>query len=157
MEAYPRTLPELEEQFSMDQQCAEYLYGLRWPEGFVCPRCQSTKAWFTSRGLCTCAGCHDQVSVKAGTLFDRSRLPRPLWFHAIWWVTSQKISVISSVLMLSILPTWATVLLPVRIFSPDASFATATVSVFVPAEASAAETCYARIHNLRFGVRFPYG
>ncbi len=59
--------------------------------------------------------------------------------------------IVSSLLTLGILPVWATVELPVRVFSPDASPATATVSVNVPAEANPAETLYAQIHNLRFG------
>jgi transposase-like protein len=90
MEEYPRTLAELDQQFATEQACAEYVYRLRWPKGFVCPRCQSTKGWLTSRGLCKCAGCSYQASAKAGTIFERSRLPLTMWFRAIWWVTSQE-------------------------------------------------------------------
>jgi hypothetical protein len=25
----------------MEEQCTDYLHNLRWPEGFVCPRCGS--------------------------------------------------------------------------------------------------------------------
>lgn len=37
-----------------------------------------------------CAICQYQVSVKAGTIFQGSRLPLTMWFRAIWLVTSQK-------------------------------------------------------------------
>ena len=37
-----------------------------------------------------CAGCDDQASVTAGTVFQDSRLPLALWFRAAWWVTSRK-------------------------------------------------------------------
>jgi len=37
-----------------------------------------------------CAACGRQVSVTAGTIFQDTRTPLPLWFRAIWWVTSQK-------------------------------------------------------------------
>jgi transposase-like protein len=90
MEAYPRNLIELEQQFSTEDACIQYLFRLRWPEGFICPRCNSAKGWLTGRGLCKCVRCAYQASVKAGTIFDRSRLPLALWFRAIWWVTSQK-------------------------------------------------------------------
>lgn len=90
MEEYPKNLTELEKQFSSEWACVQYLYQLRWPEGFVCPRCTGTKGWLTNRSLCKCAGCGYQVSVKAGTIFERSRLPLSMWFRAIWWVTSQK-------------------------------------------------------------------
>lgn len=90
MEKYPKTLAELEHQFATEEACSEYLCELRWPNGFVCPRCGGTKAWMTNRGLFTCTACEYQLSVKAGTIFERSRLPLTMWFRAIWWVTSQK-------------------------------------------------------------------
>jgi transposase-like protein len=90
MGEYPKTLEEFEHQFATEAACIQYLYALRWPDGFACPRCGTRKAWFTGRGLCKCAACAYQVSVKAGTIFERSRLPLTMWFRAIWWVTSQK-------------------------------------------------------------------
>lgn len=90
MEEYPRTLAELESEFATEESCAQYLLQLRWPDGFTCPRCGGTKAWVTKRGLSTCAECEFQVSVKAGTIFERSRLPLTMWLRAIWWVTCQK-------------------------------------------------------------------
>lgn len=90
MEQYPKNLAELEYQFATEEACTRYLFQLRWPNGFVCPRCGGTKAWTTKRGLYTCAGCQYQLSVRAGTIFERSRLPLTMWFRAIWWVISQK-------------------------------------------------------------------
>lgn len=90
MENYPRTLLELEQRFSTDEACREYLFALRWPEGFVCPRCKGTKGWPTRRGLWMCEACQYQASVTAGTVFQDTRLPLPLWFRAMWYLTSQK-------------------------------------------------------------------
>jgi len=90
MEDYPRTLPELEQRFSSDEACRDYLVALRWPEGFVCPACGGRSAWAMGRGLWLCRRCRHQTSVTAGTLFHRTRLPLTLWFRAIWQVTSQK-------------------------------------------------------------------
>lgn len=90
MENYPRTLLELEKRFATDQACREYLFALRWPEGFVCPRCGGREAWPMKRGLWLCAECRHQASVTAGTIFQDTRLPLTLWFRAIWQVTSQK-------------------------------------------------------------------
>lgn len=87
---YPRTLMELEKRFPTDEACRAYLAQIRWPQGFVCPRCGGSDAWQTSRGLWMCAGCERQVSVTAGTIFENTRSPLTLWFRAIWWVTSQK-------------------------------------------------------------------
>jgi len=90
MEDYPRTLGELEERFSTEEACLAYLSQLRWPEGFVCPRCGHGKGWALGRATVQCQACSHQASVTAGTIFHRTRLPLTLWFRAIWWVTSQK-------------------------------------------------------------------
>ena len=86
----PTKLVELQRRFSTDQACREYLFALRWPQGFVCPRCGGNKAWPTARGLWLCSACCHQASVTAGTIFQDTRLPLTLWFRAIWYVTSQK-------------------------------------------------------------------
>lgn len=90
VEDYPRTLLEFERRFATDEACRLYLEQLRWPAGFACPACAATKAWAMDRGLWLCSGCRKQVSVKAGTIFQDSRLPLRLWFRAMWYVTSQK-------------------------------------------------------------------
>ncbi|MBM3269890.1 MAG: IS1595 family transposase [Candidatus Sericytochromatia bacterium] len=90
MDEYSLTLIELEERFSTEEACREYLFRLRWPEGFVCPRCAGPKAWPSQRGLWLCADCSYQASVTAGTIFQDTRTPLTLWFRAIWWVTCQK-------------------------------------------------------------------
>ncbi|MEA3400153.1 MAG: transposase, partial [Armatimonadota bacterium] len=67
MEDYPRTMLELESRFGTEEACREYLFSLRWPEGFRCPRCGHDKAWALARGLHECAACGVQTSVTAGT------------------------------------------------------------------------------------------
>ena len=90
IENYPTTLLELEEQFATDEQCRAYLAALRWPEGFMCPRCGGRKAWPAQRGRLICAACRHQTTVTAGTIFQDSRLSLRLWCRALWHVTSQK-------------------------------------------------------------------
>jgi len=90
MEDYPRTLMEFERRFATDQACREYLFALRWPEGFVCPRCGGQQAWAARRGVWLCGQCRYEASPTAGTIFQDSHLPLTLWFRAIWYVTSQK-------------------------------------------------------------------
>lgn len=90
MEDYPGTLAEFEERFSTESACLEYMAKLRWPEGFICPKCGSKKAWQTSRGLWHCKACCLQTSVTAGTIFHRTRKPLNLWFKVMWHITNQK-------------------------------------------------------------------
>ena len=93
IEDYPRTILEFEQYFATEEACRRYLFQLRWPEGFCCPRCGHRQAWATKRRLYRCRQCDYQVSVTAGTIFQDTRKPLRLWFRAIWHVTSQKIGV----------------------------------------------------------------
>ena len=88
---YPQTYPEFLEWFSSEDACRQYLQRCRWPEGFVCPRCeQKTEAWTTARGYLHCQKCGGETSLTAGTVFERTRFPLRTWFSALWFVTSQK-------------------------------------------------------------------
>ena len=90
MEDYPKTLAELEKRFSIEEACPEYLFQLRWAEGFRCPVCGHSEAWRLKGGLFKCMACAHKTSVIAGTLFEGTRKPLVSWFRVIWWVTSQK-------------------------------------------------------------------
>jgi transposase-like protein len=90
MEDYPKTVLELERRFGTEEACRQYLYALRWSEGFVCPRCQGREAWPMQNGRWLCAECRHQASVTAGTIFQASHVPLQVWFRAIWQVTSPK-------------------------------------------------------------------
>src|SRR3974390_2115953 len=89
-EDYPRTLLELERRFNREEACAEYLAALRWPGGWVCPRCAGAEAWPIRRNRWRCDQCRYERSVTAGTIFQDSHLPLTIWFRAMWQVTSQK-------------------------------------------------------------------
>ena len=91
MEDYPETISEFESKFSSEEACRDYLFRLRWPQGFICPRCQATKSWATKRNLLVCSTCGYQVSMTSGTIFQDTRKPLSMWFRAIWLVTNQKI------------------------------------------------------------------
>jgi transposase-like protein/ribosomal protein L37AE/L43A len=90
MEDYPRTLTEFEARFNSEQACRDYLFQLRWPQGFRCPRCGAAKAWPLGSVLWQCAACDRQVSVTAGTIFQDTHTRLTVWFRAMWWVTAQK-------------------------------------------------------------------
>ena len=89
-EDYPKTMLELERRFSDEAACRAYLTALRWPGGFVCPGCATSKSLEIRRGLWRCLTCRKEVSVMAGTVFQDSKLPLTLWFRAMWQITSQK-------------------------------------------------------------------
>ena len=86
---YPRSAGEFRAWFGTDADCLDYLDWLRWPHGFVCPRCTNAGGWAVADGGYTCASCGARTAVTAGTLFDRRRTPLTVWFEACWMFASQ--------------------------------------------------------------------
>src|ERR1035441_7506645 len=87
---YPRSLGEFQAWFSTDDACLDYLEWLRWPNGFVCPLCDSAGGWYTGDGRWMCTACGHRTSVTAGTIFHRTRTPLTVWFAACWAFASAK-------------------------------------------------------------------
>jgi transposase-like protein len=73
--------------FSDADKAREYLESLHWPEGPVCPRCESQRATKvggeTARaGLYNCNDCRRQFTVTVGTIFEDSKIPLNKWLLA---------------------------------------------------------------------------
>ena len=90
MDDYPTSIAALEKRFATQDACLSYLVGLRWPSGYVCPGCGSTKGWGMENGRILCAGCRHQQSVMAGTVLQDSHTPLPTWFRAMWHICANK-------------------------------------------------------------------
>src|SRR3990167_7761027 len=73
MEDYPKTMLEFNKRFNTEHSCQEYLYKMRWPEGFICPHCQHREYWMMKRGQSQqyrCRRCRSWISATAGTIFQ---------------------------------------------------------------------------------------
>lgn len=85
------TLPEFRTRFETDEACRQHLMARRWPNGFVCPRCENHRGWLLrSRPLVQCARCGYQASVTAATIFHGSHTPLHKWLMAIYLVAQDK-------------------------------------------------------------------
>lgn len=86
---FPRTILAFQARFADEQTCLDYLFECRWPEGFVCPRCQGLVPWpVAARGVWECAGCRYQVSLTAGTVLHKTHTALHLWFWAAYLMTT---------------------------------------------------------------------
>ena len=86
------TLTEFMEKFGTEEKCRERLYQTRWPEGFVCPKCEVKDKPYNikSHNRFQCRHCGHQASVTAGTVMDKSRTPLVKWFLAIYLMSQDK-------------------------------------------------------------------
>lgn len=91
---YEINLINLIEKFGNDDNCRDYLEALRWPNGVICPRCQSKAiSEVRVRDKFDCNDCRYQFSVTAGTIMHDTHLPLTKWFLAVYMIVESKKSV----------------------------------------------------------------
>lgn len=90
MDSFPETQQEFDTLIASEVACQRYLESIRWPDGVRCPACGHAVVWTLGTGQYKCQRCRKRISVTAGTLFQDTHYPLPVWFKAIWYVVSQK-------------------------------------------------------------------
>jgi transposase-like protein len=88
--AYPLSILEFQDRFATEEDCREYLFASRWPDGFACPACGSTRAgaMHRRRPLWQCKECGQQTSATAGTVMHGTHTPLRTWFWAAYLVAT---------------------------------------------------------------------
>jgi len=85
------SLPEFLARYSSEGQCRDSLFKLRWPKGFVCPKCgHAACSEIQSRQLYQCRACRFQASLIQGTIFSATKLPLTTWMLGIYLITQSK-------------------------------------------------------------------
>jgi len=85
------SLLEWQNRYGTERACEKVLVKIRWPNGFICPRCNSKDAsYITTRKVYQCSQCRYQVSITAGTLFHSTNLSLVKWFWAIYLAATDK-------------------------------------------------------------------
>jgi transposase-like protein len=85
------SLIELFKNYGSEEQCSAALFNWKWPQGFQCPDCGSSKyCSLKSRKLYQCNHCHHQTSLTSNTIFASTKLPLQTWFLAIHLITQSK-------------------------------------------------------------------
>lgn len=81
------------ERYGTEAKCYRALYRWRWPKGFRCPVCEGRSRSRFRRGqqvYYQCRACRHQTTLRAGTLFQSSKLPLRSWMLAIHLLTATK-------------------------------------------------------------------
>lgn len=85
------SLIEFHNNYGTEDQCRQALIKLKWPDGFVCRHCKSTKhSYLETRRIFNCNSCSSQESVTAFTIFEDTKLPLLKWFLAIFLFVQSK-------------------------------------------------------------------
>jgi transposase-like protein len=81
------------EKYTDEESCREKLFIMRWPNGFICPKCGSKEyGYHSGKKVNQCKGkyCRYQASLTAGTIMEHTRLPIRVWFWAIYLFSTDK-------------------------------------------------------------------
>lgn len=85
------SLIEWQQRFGTEEDCLAVLFKVRWPDGFMCPKCGAKKySYIKPRHIYQCCNCSHQASVISGTIFHSTNLPLVKWFWAIYLIASDK-------------------------------------------------------------------
>lgn len=91
MENAPKTLLEAIQYFSDEQTCIDAVAAMRWPNGPVCPDCQTTEPYYLkTQRRWKCRDCRRQFSVKVETIFEDSPISLTKWLPALWLLVNNK-------------------------------------------------------------------
>lgn len=100
------SLPKIAEKVPDEAAAYEFMEGLRWADGPVCPHCGATKAYFltpkddagrktrtgnrSARRVWKCAKCRRQFSVITKTIFHGTKIPLRTWIMVVFEIVSSK-------------------------------------------------------------------
>src|SRR5437879_4264821 len=87
----PKTLQQAIVYFSDPDRCLNFLVTRRFPDGPICPQCDSKEVRFlATRRLWECKTKHPkrQFSVKVNTIFEDSPIPLDKWLTGVWMIAN---------------------------------------------------------------------
>jgi len=77
--------------FRDEEDCLRHLEKVRWPDGAICPYCQSKNNHSIQKeSRHFCYNCRTSFSVTVGTIFHHTHLPLQKWFLAIALILNAK-------------------------------------------------------------------
>ncbi len=90
-ETFPKTLIQAVNYFSNPDTALGCMIAIRWPDGIICPRCDSDRHSFVkTRRTWICLACKKHFSVKIGTIMEDSPIGLDKWLTAIWLIVNAK-------------------------------------------------------------------
>jgi len=85
---FPEGIVAFQTMFSDERACERYLYALRYPGGFVCPKCGNDRpSEYDGVKVTQCAN-HHLTSLTSGTAMHKTKQPLQTWFWAAYFVST---------------------------------------------------------------------
>jgi len=89
------TVRDFDRDFPTDEACLDWLRDYLYPEGIFCKVCQKVTKHHRvkSRPSYSCDWCGHHEHPTAGTIFENTRTPLRLWFHAVYLMAQTRCGV----------------------------------------------------------------
>ena len=85
---FPEGIVAFTRMFPDEAACEAYLYAVKWPDGFTCPKCGSRKGYeYDGKKVTQCEN-HHIISLTSGTAMHKSKQPLVTWFWAAYLVST---------------------------------------------------------------------
>lgn len=85
------TLREFNDFFRREEDCRQYLYELKWKNGYRCKRCGHTKCWKGRTSFhARCSRCDYDESLSAHTIFHKIQIPLLKAFSMVFQISVLK-------------------------------------------------------------------
>ena len=65
---FPKSEIEFDKRFATESACYDYLFRLKWPDGFICSKCGHQFYWISSKHIYICMRCESHFSLIADTI-----------------------------------------------------------------------------------------
>ena len=87
---FPTNIFELGQMFNTQDACRDFMFRVRWPDGYRCLNCDSDRyAMLTTRNhIIQCSKCRHQVSLTSGTAMENSHIGLCQWFVGAYLMTT---------------------------------------------------------------------
>jgi len=86
------SFPEIVQKFPDEQAAIDYLAGILWKDGVVCPYCKSknVKERKNRKNFHHCNACKKDFTIRVGTIFERSHVKLHTWLYAMYMVVTAR-------------------------------------------------------------------
>ena len=76
---------ELVKMFPTEKSAKKYITKRRWPNGVVCPLCNTSERITTRKDdYYRCNACKNDFTIRTATIFERSHIPLQKWLYAMY-------------------------------------------------------------------------
>ena len=85
-----KTITEFKVMFANEEKVINFLFTLRWPDGFICSSCLVRSEHVPPARRIVCPKCGNNSSLTTDTILHGTKKSLSQWLLAIWWLSANE-------------------------------------------------------------------